>query len=72
MTTVINTPGNTEDSGSNLIAVLLLVIVIIAAAVLFFVYGLPMIQNSQNPNGSTTNINVTTPTTPITPTTPAQ
>lgn len=64
MTTVINTPGNTtDDSGSNLVAVLILVIVIIAAAVLFFVYGLPMIKNYQNPT-STTNINVTTPTTP--------
>jgi hypothetical protein len=71
MTTVINTPpGNTEDSGSNLVAVLILVVVIIAVAVLFFVYGLPMIQNSQNPNGGTTNINVTTPTVPTTPTTP--
>lgn len=68
MTTVINTPGNTEDSGSNLVAVLILVIVIIAAAVLFFVYGLPMIQNNQNPD-STTNINVTNPPTP--PITPA-
>ena len=70
MTTVINTPGNTEDSGSNLVAVLILVIVIIAAVVLFFIYGLPMIQNKQNP-GSTTNINVTTPTVPTTPVTPA-
>lgn len=66
MTTVINTPGQAEDSGSNLVAVLILVVVAIAVAVLFFVYGLPMIQNYQNP-ASTTNINVTTPVTPITP-----
>ena len=64
MTTVINTPGNSDDSGSNLIAVLILIVVIVGAGALFFMYGLPMIQNSQKP--STTNINVTTPTIPAT------
>ena len=71
MTTVINTPGNnTEESGSNLVAVLILVIIIVVVAVLFYMYGLPTIQNYQNPKSSTTNINITTPEIPATPATP--
>lgn len=74
MATVINNPtGSAEDAGSNLVVGVVLAIIILGAAVLFFVYGLPAMQNNQNPNG--TNINVTVPentTTPNTNYTPAQ
>lgn len=76
MATVINNPGtnSTEDSGSNMVLAVVLIVVILGAIVLFFVYGLPMIQNYSNPNPATTNINVTIPTTTTPPpaTTPAK
>ncbi len=71
MTTIINTPGSGEDSGSNLVVAVILIIVISGGVALFFIYGLPMIQKNanQNPqNPGTTNINVTVPPT----TTPAK
>jgi hypothetical protein len=69
MPTVINNPGTTEDSGSSLVLGIILAVVVLGGLALFFIYGLPMIQNNQNP--STTNINVTTPA-PTTPTTPVK
>ncbi len=61
MPTVINNPGTTEDSGSNLVLGVILAIVILGGLVLFFIYGLPMIQNDTSQNPGTTNINVTVP-----------
>ncbi len=61
MPTVINNPGTTEDAGSNLVVGVILVIVILGGVALFFIYGLPMIQNNTNQNPGTTNINVTVP-----------
>ena len=61
MPTVINNPSTTEDSGSNLVLGIILVIVILGGLALFFIYGLPMIQNNANQNPTTTNINVTVP-----------
>ena len=68
MPTVINNPGTTEDSGLNFVWGVILAIVILGGLALFFIYGLPMIQNSTNQNPETTNINVTVPPT-TTPTT---
>ncbi len=68
MTTVINTPPPVEssDSGLGLVLGVLLSVIIIA---LFFVYGLPAIQNNMNPqNPQTDNINVNVKLPPTTPT----
>ena len=67
MPTVINNPSNTEDSGSNLLVAVILIVAIFGGVVLFFMYGLPMIQNNRNPDPNSTNINVTLPndTTPV-------
>lgn len=72
MATIINSPGNTEDSGSNLVAIVFLTIVIIAVAAFFFIYGLPLLQNYQNPNANTTiDLNIDrTPRTIVVPVTP--
>lgn len=68
MATIINTPGNTaDDSGSNLVLAVVLVVLIIGAAVLFFVYGLPMINNATVPAPNSINVNVQLPTTATTP-----
>jgi len=71
MPTVINNPGTTEDTGSNLVLAIVLIVVVIAGVALFFVYGLPMLRNNSNQTPSSTNINVTVPATPTTPATPA-
>jgi hypothetical protein len=68
MPTVINNPGSVEDSGSNLILAIVLMVVILGGIVLFFMYGLPMIQNYQSP--SSTNINVTLPAATVPPVVP--
>lgn len=47
MATVVNNPG-TNDSGSGL-GMVLGIIVILAVALLFFVYGLPMLNQSSTP-----------------------
>lgn len=64
MSTVINNPSTPEDSGSNLVLGIILAVIILGGMVLFFIYGLPRLQNNQNPDA--TNINVTVPNT-ITP-----
>ena len=62
MSTIINTPPvNSEDSGAGLVLGVILGIIIFGGLALFFIYGLPMIQNSQNQTPSETNINVTVP-----------
>jgi len=73
MATIINTPGNTEDSASNLVAIVLLTVVIIAAIAFFFVYGVPMMQNYQNPTATTIDLNIdrTPRTMMVVPVTPA-
>ncbi len=72
MPTVINNPGSTEDSGSNLVVAVILIVVILGGAALFFIYGLPMIRNNFNQNPGSTNINVTIPPATTPPTTPAK
>ncbi|OGZ66150.1 MAG: hypothetical protein A3C50_01520 [Candidatus Staskawiczbacteria bacterium RIFCSPHIGHO2_02_FULL_43_16] len=71
MPTVINNPGTTEDSGSNLVLGVILVMVILGGFALFFIYGVPMIQNNKNPDSTDINITVPPATTPTTQT-PAQ
>lgn len=72
MTTVINTPGTTDDSGSNMVMILILILVIVGAVSIFFIYGLPMMQNYSNPTNGTIDINIDrTPRTIVVPTTPA-
>jgi len=59
MTTVVNTPGGTTaDSSAGTIFALLIVALL---AVLFFVYGLPAIQNAASPSvnvPSTIDVNI--------------
>lgn len=65
MATIINNPGNGEDSsgaGGLLLGFILLIIVL----ALFFLYGLPMIRNSNTPvkeapKTDSLDINVTVP-----------
>ena len=70
MPTIINNPsGATEDVGSNLVLGIILILVTLGGITLFFMYGLPMIENNRNPDS--TNINVVLPsTTPPPNTTP--
>lgn len=65
MTTVINNPGNGEGS-SGVAGLLTGVIIVILFLVLFFLYGLPMIRNSnapaqESPENNSLDINVTLP-----------
>lgn len=48
MPTVINNPGNREDS-SGAVGMLVGLIILVIVLVLFFLYGLPMIRNSNPP-----------------------
>ena len=65
MPTIINNPGNGEDSsgvGGMFVGLIILVIVL----VLFFLYGLPMMRNSnppaqETPKTDSLDINVTVP-----------
>lgn len=65
MSTVINNPGNGEDSGG-IGGMLVGLIVLVIVLVLFFLYGLPMIRNSSSPaqeapKADSLDINVTVP-----------
>ena len=60
MTTVINNPGNGEDSSGG-IGVIVSVIILLIAGALFFVYGLPMMRNSETPKENSIDINVKLP-----------
>jgi len=44
MTTIVNTPASNESGGMGMIIGLVIVVVL---GFLFFVYGLPMIRNTQ-------------------------
>ncbi len=61
MTTVINNPGNNEDSGGA-VGMILGVVVLLVVVGLFFVYALPAIRNSGGvtPKG-TLDVNVNVP-----------
>ena len=60
MTTVINNPnsGESADSVTGFIAVIILLIVLVA---LFFMYGLPVMRNTETAKEDKININVTLP-----------
>ena len=60
MTTVINTPSNGESTSAGFMIGATLVIVIILG--LFFVYGLPLLQNEDTPQA--VDVNVQLPTQP--------
>ncbi len=63
MTTVINNPSNTEDASSSLVIGIILTIVVLGGIALFFIYGLPMMQDNTKQNADGTTINVTLPVT---------
>lgn len=54
MTTIINTPPATKESGGS-IGMLVGLVILLILGYLFFVYGLPAIQNMQ---GGTPQINI--------------
>jgi len=59
MTTVINSPRSSDDSGMGIIVTVLVVIVLV---VLFFVYALPAIRNSNPPaDNNSLDINIDLP-----------
>lgn len=65
MATIINNPGNGEDS-SGVGGVFLGLIVLLIAIALFFLYGLPMMRDSnapaqETPKTNSLDINVTIP-----------
>lgn len=72
MPTVINNPQTTEDSGSNLLVGIILIVVFFGGIALFFIYGLPMIQNNYNQKPDSTNIQITIPAETISPTAPTK
>lgn len=62
MTTVINNPGNADNSGSSA-SIIIAIIVLILLAWAFIVYGLPMIKGTSQPaENSTLNVNLQVPT----------
>ncbi len=61
MTTVINNPGNGEGSSGVGGAIVGIIALIIFVAI-FFMYILPMIRNSNTPQGKSIDVNVTLPT----------
>jgi len=68
MTTIVNTPPSTEDSGTGIIFGVLAIVII---GVLFFVYGFPSLQNTDTQKSDNIDINVTLPdnTNPVAPST---
>ncbi len=58
MPTIINNPSKTEDSGTGLMVGVLVAIIVLGGIALFFVYGLPIIQNNANANANPNSINV--------------
>ena len=73
MATIINTPRDTSNESSG-VGMIIGILVALALVALFLVYGLPQLQTTGTPQGST-EVNVdlpnVTPSTPSTPTTPA-
>jgi len=61
MTTVINTSGNTEDTGLGFVIGVLLAVAVIV--VLFFSYALPMIRGTADQKNEPLQIQVTVPAT---------
>lgn len=64
MTTVVNTPATGGDNSSSGVAAVVITVLILGTLLfVFFVYGLPMLRNNQQPaQKSTTDINVQLPT----------
>lgn len=48
MTTIVNTPANTNDS-NNIIGVIIGLFIIIVIGFLFFYYGLPLLSQATSP-----------------------
>ena len=70
MSTIINTPGN-SDSDSSGLAMIVGMLVVVGLAVAFFVYALPTLQTNNDGSADTTTeikVNVPAPVTPVTPT----
>ncbi len=65
MTTVINNPGGSNDgeSASDIWGAVVGILLIVVLAILFFIYGLPAIQNraDNTSNDRDINIDVTLP-----------
>ena len=69
MTTIINTPGQ-SDSDSSGLTMIIGMLIVVALAIAFFVYALPTLQtNKESVTDTTTEIkvNVPAPVVPITP-----
>lgn len=54
MTTIINTPGTSKDSGSG--ALLFFIFALVAIGILVAMYGLPMLRNAPSDPGTTINV----------------
>lgn len=54
MTTIINTPGETKDSGTG--ALLFFILALVALGILAVLYGLPMLRNTTPDQGTTINV----------------
>lgn len=54
MTTIINTPRETKDSGSG--ALLFIIFALVVGGILFAMYGLPMLRNATPDQGTTINV----------------
>ncbi len=70
MTTIINTPG-TSNNDSSAIAMVFGTIVVLALGVLFYLYVLPQVLDAK-PTTNVTEIKVEVPTVEVPPATPAQ
>ncbi|MBY0538300.1 hypothetical protein K2P47_02790 [Patescibacteria group bacterium] len=54
MTTIINTPGETKDSGTG--ALLFFILALVIVGILVAMYGLPMLRNTTPESGTTINV----------------
>jgi hypothetical protein len=54
MTTIINTPRETKDSGSG--ALLFIIFALVVGGILVVLYGLPMLRNTTPDQGTTINV----------------
>ncbi|MEK7575445.1 MAG: hypothetical protein AAB511_04440 [Patescibacteria group bacterium] len=60
MPTIINSPGNMDDSATGVVVGVLVALLVIALFIIY--YGLPAFKNTtENPNSDNVNLNVTLP-----------
>ena len=56
MATIINNPGDGNNSGGNAAGIIVGIVLVVIVLFVFFVYGLPAIRGTRQSSGTTVNV----------------